>query len=44
MELKTLIDPAVAGIVEQLQKAGFEAYIVGGAVRDLLLEIGRAHV
>jgi len=38
MELKNLIDPAVGGIVEQLQKAGFEAYIVGGAVRDLLLD------
>ena len=38
MELKNLIDPAIAGIVEQLQKAGFEAYIVGGAIRDLLLD------
>ncbi|MBO4632781.1 MAG: CCA tRNA nucleotidyltransferase [Lentisphaeria bacterium] len=38
MELKNLIDPAIAGIVEQLQNAGFEAYIVGGAVRDLLLD------
>ena len=38
MELKNLIDPAIRGIVEQLQTAGFEAYIVGGAVRDLLLD------
>ena len=38
MELKSHIDPAIRGIVEQLQQAGFEAYIVGGAVRDLLLD------
>ena len=38
MELKNLIDPAIRGIVEQLQTAGYEAYIVGGAVRDLLLD------
>ena len=38
MELKKLMDPAICGIVEQLQKAGYEAYIVGGAVRDLLLD------
>ena len=38
MELKKLIDPAITGIVEQLQQAGYEAYIVGGAVRDLLLD------
>ena len=38
MELKNLIDPGIRGIVEQLQNAGYEAYIVGGAVRDLLLD------
>ena len=38
MELKKLMDPAICGIVEQLQQAGYEAYIVGGAVRDLLLD------
>ena len=37
MELKELIDASIKEIVEQLQKAGYEAYIVGGAVRDLLL-------
>ena len=38
MELKKLIDPSITEIVEQLQKAGYEAYIVGGAVRDLMLD------
>ena len=38
MELKKLIDPSIAAIVEQLQQSGYEAYIVGGAVRDLLLD------
>ena len=38
MELRKLIEPAILGIVEQLQKAGFETYIVGGAVRDLILD------
>ena len=38
MELKELIDVSIKEIVEQLQKAGYEAYIVGGAVRDLLLD------
>ena len=32
-----LISPAALKTCEGLQKAGFEAYIVGGAVRDLLL-------
>ncbi|HEY8353752.1 MAG TPA: polynucleotide adenylyltransferase PcnB [Methylophilaceae bacterium] len=35
---RKLISSAALKTVEGLQKAGFEAYIVGGAVRDLLLE------
>ena len=32
-------------VVERLQQAGYQAYLVGGCVRDLLLDqIGRAHV
>ncbi|MGQ0442852.1 MAG: polynucleotide adenylyltransferase PcnB [Methylophilaceae bacterium] len=34
---KTLISQAALKTCEGLQKAGFDAYIVGGAVRDLLL-------
>jgi poly(A) polymerase len=33
----TLLDERAVNVVTTLQKAGFEAYIVGGAVRDLLL-------
>ncbi|WP_311221391.1 MULTISPECIES: polynucleotide adenylyltransferase PcnB [unclassified Acidovorax] len=32
-----LVDRRAADVVRTLQEAGFEAYIVGGAVRDLLL-------
>ena len=32
-----LVDERAANVVRTLQQAGFEAYIVGGAVRDLLL-------
>ncbi|MGQ0711460.1 MAG: polynucleotide adenylyltransferase PcnB [Rhodoferax sp.] len=32
-----LVDERAVGVVRTLQQAGFEAYIVGGAVRDLLL-------
>ena len=32
-----LIDPDALFIIRKLQAAGFEAYVVGGAVRDLLL-------
>jgi poly(A) polymerase len=32
-----LLDERAVRVVETLQKAGFEAYVVGGAVRDLLL-------
>ncbi len=31
------IDPHAFGIVKALQRAGFESYLVGGCVRDLLL-------
>lgn len=34
---RDLIDPRAIETVETLQDAGFESYIVGGAVRDLLL-------
>jgi poly(A) polymerase len=34
---RDLIDPRAIETVETLQDAGFETYIVGGAVRDLLL-------
>jgi poly(A) polymerase len=34
---RELIDPRAIETVETLQDAGFETYIVGGAVRDLLL-------
>ena len=32
-----LVDERAVGVVQTLQQAGFEAFIVGGAVRDLLL-------
>lgn len=31
------IDPKIIHIIKNLQEAGFESYVVGGAVRDLLL-------
>ena len=31
-------------IINVLESHGFEAYVVGGCVRDSILEIGRAHV
>ena len=34
-----LIPKEVKSIIEKLQKAGFEAYIVGGCVRDFLMQI-----
>ncbi len=34
----TLIPPSVSRATEALEKAGFEAWIVGGCVRDLLLK------
>lgn len=35
---QSLISPAALKTCEGLQKAGFQAYIVGGAVRDLLMD------
>jgi len=37
MPIRHKIEPAVVGIVRRLVADGYEAYIVGGAVRDLLL-------
>ncbi|MFA6568711.1 MAG: hypothetical protein WCS96_10900 [Victivallales bacterium] len=37
MPIRYKIAEHVVGIIEALQKAGFETYLVGGAVRDLLL-------
>ncbi len=34
---KTLMDKDAVKITEKLSTSGFDAYIVGGAVRDLLL-------
>ncbi len=34
---RRMLDPAAVGIVDELQRAGFESYLVGGCVRDLLL-------
>jgi len=39
MPIRQKIRPAVRDIVGQLVDNGFEAYIVGGAVRDLLMDI-----
>lgn len=36
---RKLIDPEALHIVKRLQDAGFESYLVGGCVRDLLLGI-----
>ena len=38
MKIKLQISPAAKYVVTALQEAGYEAYIVGGAIRDLLLE------
>jgi poly(A) polymerase len=38
MNLKENIDSHVIWIIDRLQKAGYEAYLVGGAVRDLMLD------
>lgn len=35
--LASKIDPYIVRVVSSLQKAGYEAYVVGGALRDLLL-------
>ena len=31
------IDPKIIRIIKELQQSGYETYVVGGAVRDLLL-------
>lgn len=36
--VKTDIPPEVAYVAETLEKAGYEAYLVGGCVRDLLIK------
>jgi len=36
--MKLTIPKQVSGILTKLEKAGFEAYIVGGAVRDILMD------
>ncbi len=38
MELSVVIPPQVEFILSKLEGAGFEAYIVGGAVRDIMLK------
>ena len=39
MKMKLKISPAACHVVTELQAAGFEAYIVGGCVRDRLMGI-----
>lgn len=34
-----LVSPAILEVIDTLTKAGYEAYIVGGGVRDLLLDL-----
>jgi len=36
--LQNRIDPFITSVIERFQTAGFEAYVVGGAVRDFLLD------
>ena len=36
---KSRIDPDATEIVARLQREGFETYLVGGCVRDLLLDL-----
>lgn len=38
MLTKIIAAPHIKAIIETLQKAGYEAYVVGGAIRDLMLE------
>ena len=38
MTLKPKIAPYITEIIATLQNAGYEAYIVGGAVRDFLID------
>ncbi len=39
MSIEIKIDHGAAWVVEQLEKAGYEAYVVGGCVRDALMGI-----
>ncbi len=38
MLTKIIAAPHIKAIIETLQNAGYEAYVVGGAIRDLMLE------
>ena len=38
MKINLPVSPGARYVVTTLQEAGYEAYIVGGAIRDLLLE------
>ena len=38
MNFQPQIAPHITGIIAELQAAGYEAYLVGGAVRDFLLQ------
>ena len=38
MKIKLPVSPNSRAVVTELQRAGYEAYIVGGAIRDLLLD------
>ena len=35
--LQNKIDPFITSVIARLQEEGYEAYVVGGAVRDFLL-------
>ena len=34
------VDPRMTDVVDRLKQSGFETYIVGGAIRDLLQKYG----
>ena len=36
--LKNKIDPYILDVIGRLRSAGYETYLVGGAVRDILLD------
>ncbi|MBQ4336044.1 MAG: hypothetical protein IJC34_02515 [Lentisphaeria bacterium] len=38
MKYSLPVDPRMIDVVDRLQEAGYETYIVGGAIRDLLME------
>ena len=42
--MKIALPEKVSYIIDTLTQAGYEAYAVGGCIRDSILEIGRAHV